>query len=103
MVLALVPVLWFSPPLALSGHPAGLSAIGSRTIPLMVTVPVVGSENPPATETLAVAGLGAHREPKSEEKPPALTGTDDVGEEQKRSKEEQLDGESSEEKAREEY
>ena len=50
----------------------------------MVTVPVVGSEHPPATETLAVAGLDAHRELKSEEKPPALTDTDGVGEEQKR-------------------
>ena len=78
-----VAVLRFSPPLALSGNPAGLSAIGSRTVPLMVTVPVVSSENPPATETLAVAGLDAHREPKSEEKPPALTDTDGAGEEQK--------------------
>jgi len=47
----------------------------------MVAVPVVGGENPPATQTLAAAGLNTHREPKSEEKPPALAHTDRVWEE----------------------
>ena len=83
-----VAVLRFSPPPTLAGDSAGVLATGLGTVTLVVSVPVVGTKDPPATKALTAHRLDAQAESKPEEKGGALGRNDAPKEPEKPKKEE---------------
>ena len=95
-------VLGLAIPAPLTGQLAGLAAIGLATVILMLPVPVIREEKGAATAALTALQLWAHREPRPAQPPVESKAKQRSRRRTKRKKQEELLGEESEEKTREE-